>query len=185
MLTEPCDRYVSDNHSHSVADHSVPSELKLAYPGGKVRASCGNALGYASPSFMGDALRAPGWWNTTDVMTTLYLMLAEKVSMTYRQGTQLTIPLHQSKKPTFMQRLLNGNTPRQSRPTAGEELARRAMRNRACESILLRSSSAKDWLILMDNWHSALCASSRRIRAKSCAHKQALDPSCQRRRSRE
>ena len=72
----------SDNRSGSVADHSVPSELKLAYPGGKVRASCGNALGYASPSFMGDALRAPGWWSTTDVMGTLNSILAEKASST-------------------------------------------------------------------------------------------------------
>jgi hypothetical protein len=82
VLLESCEHYFSDDHSGSVANHSVPSELKLAYPGGKVRASCGNALGYASPSFMGDAVRAPGWWNTTDVMSTLNSILAEKASIT-------------------------------------------------------------------------------------------------------
>jgi hypothetical protein len=44
-----------------------------------VRASCGNALGYANPSFLGDALRAPAWWKTTDIMSTLNQILAEKV----------------------------------------------------------------------------------------------------------
>ena len=80
-----------------VADHSIPSELKLSYPGGKVRASCGNALGYANPSFLGDALRAPAWWNTTDIMSLLNQISAEKVSYlsvkSKRFTNHLTIPL--------------------------------------------------------------------------------------------
>ena len=79
----------------TVADYSIPSELKLSYPGGKVRASCGNALGYANPSFLGDALRAPAWWNTTDIMSLLKIS-AEKVSyqpVKPRRFMTLTIPL--------------------------------------------------------------------------------------------
>lgn len=65
----------------TVADHSVPSELKQAYPGGKVRASCGRSLGvgYGGHHVLGDPLKSPAWWDTAAIMRALHKIFDEKV----------------------------------------------------------------------------------------------------------
>jgi hypothetical protein len=61
-------------------DHNVPSTLKFSYPGGKMSPSCNIEMDVWQPSFLGEAIRTPSWFDASAIVAALERIIADKVS---------------------------------------------------------------------------------------------------------
>ncbi|WVQ79913.1 hypothetical protein IAT38_002014 [Cryptococcus sp. DSM 104549] len=103
-------------------DRSIPMEFKVSYPKGNFRNF--NRFSYRGerPAFLGERLRAPGWWGFEAVVGVFDKILADK-----------------HKKPSLIQRLTKTGMARaQAQLTVGEQLAKSMMRRRALHYVETR-----------------------------------------------
>ncbi|WWC86769.1 uncharacterized protein L201_001648 [Kwoniella dendrophila CBS 6074] len=103
-------------------DRSVPMEFKVSYPKGNFKNF--NKFNHKGerPNYLGERLKAPGWWRHEAVVSVFDKILADK-----------------HKKPTLIQRLMKSGVPRpQAQLSVGEQLAKAMMRRRALHYVETR-----------------------------------------------
>ncbi|KAJ7293573.1 DENN domain-containing protein [Mycena rebaudengoi] len=102
--------------SHYHPDHSVPSELKEAFPAGRFRPVCKiQAKRGASSAAVAEQIKAPEWWHSTRIIQAFDMVLQDKV-----------------KKPSFLKRLTTFGAPKRApQLTAAEQLIQFSIRKRA------------------------------------------------------
>jgi hypothetical protein len=124
-------------------DHNVPSTLKFSYPGGKMSPSCNIEMDVWQPSFLGEAIRTPSWFDASAIVGALERIIADKVShrRVPTNADLLTCPLYpsQSKKPSWVNRIMSSSSKRNA-PTPGELMANQALRVRALHYIGTRDA---------------------------------------------
>ncbi|KAF9478515.1 hypothetical protein BDN70DRAFT_879853 [Pholiota conissans] len=109
-------RLLAGFESHYHPDHSVPSEFKEAFPGGRFRPVCKiQSKRGASSAAVADQIKPPEWWHSTRIIQAFDGVLADKF-----------------KKPSFLKRMsLFGAAKRPPQLTAAEQLIQHSIRKRA------------------------------------------------------
>ncbi|KIY71624.1 hypothetical protein CYLTODRAFT_441142 [Cylindrobasidium torrendii FP15055 ss-10] len=103
-----------DAHYHP--DHSVPSEIKEAFPAGRFRPICKiQAKRGASSTTVADQIKPPEWWHSTRIIQAFDAVLQDR----YR-------------KPSFLKRIgMFGSVKRQPQLSAAEQTIQLSIRKRA------------------------------------------------------
>lgn len=72
---------VASSDCHLARDVAVPSEFKVVYSNGKMRPSCSINVGYRRPTFLGEDIQTPSWWDSAAITQALDRIAMEKVSL--------------------------------------------------------------------------------------------------------